>query len=154
MEVFDESKVINALHRDRAEVGKKYYFADYLGILKERVESNDSGYVYELTYVDDNDNCCFRIDGSLYALLYLYEEPPKQRMTYRQLAEWLAKGNGEYVESKDINKYCIPMYSMTYTEGNRDEPVKQGIFIRTWDSDEWVEPTLDIYERDCKGGKE
>ena len=27
------------------------------------------------------------------------------------------------------------------------------IQIRTWNSDIWQEPTLDIYESDCKGGK-
>ena len=35
----------------------------------------------------------------------------------------------------------------------QNNEVASGIKIRTWDSDEWVEPTVDIYERDCKKGK-
>ena len=83
-----------------------------------------------------------------FRLLYPYEEPQNQRMTYRQLAEWMAKGNGEFTESND--RYCLSMFTMSYLDEIRDKPVKQGIFIRTWDSEEWEEPTVDVYERDCK----
>ena len=153
MAKFDENKVINALHKDRAEIGKKYWVSDCIGLLKEHIENDDSCYVRKLKLIDDRSFRCFTSDnGSLWDLLYPYEEPPKQRMTYRQLAEWMAKGNGEYTDSP--KKYCLPMFTATYEDEERDEPVRQGLFIRTWDSDEWVEPTVDIYERDCKGGKE
>ena len=37
MAEFDEYKVINTLHSDKAEVGKRYYYyADYISILKQR----------------------------------------------------------------------------------------------------------------------
>ena len=150
MAVFDESKVINALHKDRAEVGKKYWFSDYILTLKELVEKGITDtHFYELAEIDDESYYCFVSDNESWELLYPYEEPPKQRMTYRQLAEWMAKGNGEFVESK--GKYCLPLFSMSYPDEKKDELVRQGIFIRTWDSEEWVEPTVDIYERDCKG---
>lgn len=152
MAKFDESKVINGLNKGKAEVGKRYWYADYIGILKARVESNNIAHIRELIAIDDDNHCCFVLANSMYELLYPYEEPPKQRMTYRQLAEWMAKGNGEYTESTD--KYCRPLFTMSYSEENRDELVSQSIFIRSWDSDEWQEPLYSIYERDCKGGKE
>lgn len=151
MAQFDESKVINALHPEKAEVGKRYWYSDNLKSLKKRVEENVSEYVGKLESIEETENLCFLIENKcVWALLYPYEEPPKQRMTYRQLAEWLAKGNGEYTDSDSIEKYCIPMSTISYSEERRDEPVYQGLSIRTWDSEEWVEPTVDIYERDCK----
>lgn len=55
MAEFDESKVINALHTDKAVIGKKYWFADDLISLKEIVEGNEDfdvfmgrrGFIYE-----------------------------------------------------------------------------------------------------------
>lgn len=34
MAQFDESKIISPLHTEKAEVGKKYWFSDYLSFLK------------------------------------------------------------------------------------------------------------------------
>lgn len=144
MAEFDESKVINALHKDKAEAGKMYWFADFIGILKESVESNDDS--AQLTYIDGDDNCCFYIDDCLYALLYPYEAPPKQRMTNRQYAEWLAKGNGESTTSRLHCAYTC----YEYEKGKDEMFVPDDYVIRPWDSDEWIEPTLDIYLRDCK----
>lgn len=148
MAVFDESKVINSLHKDKAEIGKKYYCADYFGMLKERVEDDDTNFIHNLTGIDDNNNCCFRIAGSVYALIYPYEEPPKKLMTYRQLAEWLARGNGQcrYIHDRVNSNVNTSLY---YPDENSDASV-DSMVIRPWNSDEWIEPTVDIYERDCK----
>ena len=78
------------------------------------------------------------------------EEPPKQRMTNRQLAEWCAKGNGEFTWGNDTQSYTEYPYARKLV----NEYVDDIIIIRPWDSEEWIEPTVDIYERDCKGGKE
>lgn len=78
------------------------------------------------------------------------EEPPKQRMTNRQFVEWCSKGNGQW-KWRDISQ-CHTDYS--YSETADNEEVNEDIHIRLWDSDIWIEPTIDIYERDCKGGKE
>ena len=75
------------------------------------------------------------------------EEKPK-RMTKRQLAEWLARGFGES-KTGFANNICT-VY--TYPQWHEDEPVKDRT-IRPWGSAEWIEPTVDIYERDCKGVK-
>lgn len=150
MAQFDESKVINSLHTDKTEVGKKYWYSDNAYRLKIHIEHDSTSFVGKLEDVDLNRSNPFIFkdcdDGWEY--IYPYEEPPKQRMTYRQLAEWLAKGNGEYIDSP--KQYCLPMCTTSYSEERRNEPVFQSLFIRTWDSEEWIEPTVDIYERDCK----
>lgn len=150
MAQFDESKVINTLHPEKAEVGKKYWYADNVAKLKYYVEQDRSNKLGELRYIDIEDNL-FDISsgpGSGYwYLLYPYEEPPKKRMTNKQLTEWLAKGNGEY--SRDSYERAYVEYF--YYKSKRDNEVDSDIKICPWGSEEWVEPTVDIYERDCKG---
>ena len=74
-------------------------------------------------------------------------KPKLRRMTCRQLAEWLAKGNGAALEvSGRLVFYTHAQISLT----NETLEVPDGYKIRRWDSDEWVEPTTDIYEEDCK----
>jgi len=74
------------------------------------------------------------------------EEKPK-RMTNRQLAEWLARGFGSWK-----TKRCPTVYmDISYPIFEEDTPVSDSFHIRPWGSDEWIEPTVDIYERDCKG---
>lgn len=148
---FDENKVINALHPEKAEVGKKYYCSNKLLDLEHYV-IHDSPKVLTALRTKEHSDCFPFIFGALsYQFIYPCEEPPKQRMTNRQLLEWLAKGNGEY---------CCNGSKWTYTEfnylaNNGENRELDTIYkIRTWDSDEWVEPTVDIYERDCKGGTE
>lgn len=101
----------------------------------------------------DVDGCgdCFLIpcrDGL--ALKRVKEQPTEEEskdipMTYPQLAEWLAKGHG-YAKHHDSRA----MFSdFTFCEGDENEAVKE-LVIRTWGTDEWVKPTLEIYERDCR----
>lgn len=67
-------------------------------------------------------------------------------MTNRQFMEWLAKGNGVW-KYDDGN---VVSDTLPYDVRRLDEKVKEGRLICSWDSDEWVSPTVDIYERDCK----
>ena len=150
MAQFDESKIINSLHKDKAEVGKKYYCSDNIGKLKEYVENGNGDALPKLISVNDDIYAPF-YNGSRWQFLYPYEEPQKKRMTNRQLAEWLAKHNGEYTNNNEYtdNNHGVLHY-YCYFSGEENEEVEDGIVIRSWDSDEWVEPTVDIYERDCK----
>ena len=155
MAEFKEELVINALHPEKAEVGKKYWFADELSSLKSQVEENNTGYT--LTEILENDITPFKKSieecGAIWTLwkfLYPYEEPPNKRMTNRQLAEWLAKGNGVF-KYKNATAYCYSF--ITPLENNLNEEVEENVVICYWGSEEWQVPTVDIYERDCKGGK-
>ena len=143
---FDESKVINTLHAEKAELGKKYWCADNITSLKYYVERDFRDRLGRLEHIYATDGL-FELDSGRYYLLYPYEEPPKKRMTNRQLAEWLAKGNGQYTTGGTI------YHEFDYTNwDNADEnTLKGGYKIRSWGSEEWIEPTVDIYERDCKG---
>lgn len=82
------------------------------------------------------------------------EEDKPKLMTNRQLAEWLAKGNGQMVlvnEKEQIDSLDFIFTHYNFREREGGELVGQDIRIRSWDSDEWVMPTVVIYERDCKG---
>lgn len=150
MAQFDESKVINTLHLEKAEVGKKYWYADDVTKLKYYVEQDRRDKSGELKYIDREYSLFEIIPDSNYGgywyLLYPYEEPSKKRMTNRQLAEWLAKGNGQYTTGGTI------YHRLGYSCNNEDAQIlKECYKIRSWGSEEWIEPTVDIYERDCKG---
>lgn len=75
------------------------------------------------------------------------EELEPKRMTFRQLAEWLAKGNGHYQCFKSDR--CYHAIGFSHSEDTKE--VTKDYEIRRWDSDEWIEPTLDVYLKDCKG---
>lgn len=102
-----------------------------------------------LTGIDDELDFIFEI-GDCYSYQFIREviEEP-QIMTDRQLSEWIVKGNGVY--SYEDSDFAYTNYA--YHKSRPDDPVSDSIFIRSWDSEEWVLPTVDIYERDCRGNK-
>lgn len=150
MAQFDESKVINCLHPEKAEVGKKYWYSDSLAELKRSVV-RDSIRIGEVVKFSEYADYPFSVKDEEgyhedWEFLYPYEEPLKQRMTNRQFCEWLAKGNGQWKWNNTTQ--CYTEYP--YPAENDCNEVSERILIRPWDSEEWVEPTVDIYERDCK----
>ena len=135
-------KIYTYENRNEAEIGKRYVFSDsYAGVCK----TPESKVHTELKEVNDNlypfKNDC----GASYQFIREVIDEKNTLMTHRQLAEWLAKGNGQY-------KFDDTMFfsHLTYHYIEDDEPVDESIPIRRWDSDEWVVPTVDIYERDCR----
>lgn len=73
-----------------------------------------------------------------------YRVKQTARMTYRELAEWLAKGKGQW-KFKDGSSTHI-----TYPQELDDGEVPSTYTIRHWNSDGWVTPTKDIFEEDCR----
>lgn len=146
MAKFDESKLINSLHADEAILLKKYYFCDSLHDIKNAIENEDIDCVGELTFVLD-DPSPFQMNNKYgWQFIYPYEEQTKL-MTNRQLAEWLSKGHGEF--SKE--SYSLAYLNFSYLKVREEsKEVDEDILIRSWGSDEWVKPSTDIYERDCK----
>lgn len=71
-----------------------------------------------------------------------WNKKPKKRMTNRQLAMWLAKGNGEVA----MNEGCAVLHHFDYGNEEANEPILASIRVRKWDSEEWVEPTVDLLE--------
>lgn len=71
-------------------------------------------------------------------------DPPKSRlMTNRELAELLCKGYGVYSDKNCT--YAFPLFSFKKIE--EDDEVNPDIIIRSWDSTEWIKPTIDIYNK-------
>lgn len=66
------------------------------------------------------------------------EKPAPRRATNRELAKWLAQGNGEVIDSTH--------YITTYHEYFRcldNNDVHKTIQVRKWDDTEWHEPTVE-----------
>lgn len=105
------------------------------------------------TWVDAWYDCVPSSDGELKwnpDTKYRIKSAEDILMSYRQLAEWLAKGNGQ------CRKNIIKKYDVAYTylicDITRDSQECDSYKIRRWGSDEWVKPTLDIYNEDCNNG--
>lgn len=144
-------KIYTYENRDEAMklIGKKVFASDSL----VRVH-NPTTMFFMLVYIDlCNAEHPFRCKLLDYDFNFQFirevieeeKEEPKL-MTNRHLAEWLAKGNGERKlrEDEPVSNALI------YYEDDENLPVGEDVVIRPWDSDEWVKPTVDIYERDCK----
>lgn len=82
------------------------------------------------------DDCMYRIKP---------KESNDRRMTYRELAEWLARSKGQYRISAVIS------IDFEYCEHYDSAEVDEGVMIRHWGSEDWIVPTYDVYMKDCKG---
>lgn len=73
------------------------------------------------------------------------EEPKPRRATNRELARWLAQGNGEKKRLDEYEKEGVVFVSIefTYEFGDAYLPVDECYFVRKWDDSEWHEPTAD-----------
>ncbi len=91
---------------------------------------------------------CLRVISTEYSYQFCAEipEPPKsRRATNRELAKWLAQGNGEKKRLDEDEKEGVVFASIefTYELGDTDRPVDECYFIRRWDDEKWHEPTAD-----------
>lgn len=70
------------------------------------------------------------------------QEEPKKLMTNRQLSELLQKGYGTWIDQNALS-FVHAGYSYALSKEN---DIVTDKWIRPWGSDEWIEPTVDIYE--------
>lgn len=73
-------------------------------------------------------------------------DEPKKPMTFRQLAELLAKGYGQTTYFYSDGTARLVGSSFEYEKDNEEDSVSVMRKIRPWGSDEWLDPTVDIYE--------
>ncbi len=73
-------------------------------------------------------------------------DEPKKLMTCRQLAELLAKGYGQTTYFYSDGTARLVGSSFEYEKDNEEDSISVMRKIRPWGSDEWLEPTVDIYE--------
>ena len=66
------------------------------------------------------------------------ETPESKPVTYFELSQWLAKGNGRWRRAA-----CMKMVytNLSYDESMEDEPVDDDLLVRKWEDSEWVAPT-------------
>lgn len=134
---FDKSRVYTALNADEVKPGSRVIVADDLDTLRKKVEKDTEQYPFDEVNLDkinsDSNPYRFAIAMVSYMLCYLVKEP--KRMTNRELAKWLAQGNGQLrLSSGDI------IISLIYTEDDGYVPI--GYMIRGWDETEWREPIV------------
>ena len=85
--------------------------------------------------------CAMCYDGESYPHCAEIPENPKHRMaTNRELARWLAQGNGEWINIK-----CDTSTSSDYLYDydKSDIPLITDIRVRKWEDTEWHEPTAE-----------
>ena len=64
--------------------------------------------------------------------------PESKPITHRELARWLANGNGEVKDENDEGTICMSRF---YWEGQENNAVEDSIHVRKWDDTEWRKPT-------------
>lgn len=94
----------------------------------------------------NSDKLNGRVIGEQYAAFARYghcAEIPIAYATFRQIARWLADGNGEVTESVGCDgAYCKS--SLYYFSAKGDvSSMGSAVRIRKWDDTEWHEPTLE-----------
>lgn len=138
-------KIYTFENKDEAKelIGKFVaYSNNYANIFNFNDERHDMGM---LTEIEETGDYPFVVaKKNVQFIREVIEE--KTLMTERQLAEWLASGFGEQMyEGENLSSH-----NRYYDLRFENSSVSDNVLIRPWGSDEWVEPTVDIYERDCK----
>lgn len=67
--------------------------------------------------------------------------PELKLVTYRELARWLAEGNGEV--NDDLNDEGAIYTSQCYWKGQENDAVGDSLRVRKWDDTEWHKPTME-----------
>lgn len=141
-EVFDFRTAEGA----KAFIGKKGVFSDSLRDICERPAEKRFG---TLVDADGKDAYPFmRLDEDGRRVPFEFFRPileEDELMTNRQLAEWVAKGYGEYTH-EDMG---IASLALVYYKDEEDNSVLSTTLIRRWRDTEWSKPTRAIYEEDC-----
>ena len=125
-------------------IGKMVLVSDYLRDINECSECVIPAILVEVKC--EITHLFITSKGAYQFIREVIEGSKPEIMTNRQLAEWLARGNGEYTY---INSGLACTY-YGYFKSTQNDHVSDNLRIRSWDSEEWVMPTVDIYERDCK----
>ena len=88
----------------------------------------------------------YRSSGSVITTCGAYQycaeipkKPEPRRATNRELAKWLAQGNGEV---KYASQYAVKIHIEYGTKCDND-PCHESFKVRKWDDTEWHEPTVD-----------
>jgi len=87
-------------------------------------------------YTESRDG---RQDSSWYHCALLPDPPKPRRATNRELARWLAQGNGEI---QNLERGSI-LTALIYSTNEEHEDCLEDKMVRKWSDTEWHEPTVD-----------
>lgn len=137
-EVFDYRNAEEA----KKYIGKKGAFSDSLRDISDLPEDCDV-----LVLRDIEEGVTYPFAGEHKDVFQFFRPilEEEELMTNRQLAEWLAKGKGEYA----IENGSLVATHFSYGKSTGDDTVDDYV-IRRWKDTEWSKPTRAIYEEDCK----
>ncbi len=124
-------------------IGKQGIFSDYLYKITEHPEGGIRGTLNRIYDINVPDPFNMGRTSFQFFRPILEEEKP-ELMTNRQLAEWVGQGYGQ------LKHGAIVSNSVAYSVGDEEDTVDNGCLVRRWDSDEWILPTVDVYEEDCR----
>ena len=83
-----------------------------------------------------------RLDGNYSHCAEIPEEPKPRRATNRELAKWLAQGNGQISKVEDGVLYTSSSWDY-HREDDSFVKEEYRIRVRKWDDTDWNEPTID-----------
>ena len=63
------------------------------------------------------------------------EIPEPKPVTYRELARWLAEGNGEVMWANNV------LSNWNYSTDEENKALDESLSVRKWDDTEWHQPT-------------
>jgi len=63
------------------------------------------------------------------------EVPKSKLVTYRELARWLAEGNGEVMWANNV------LSNWNYSTDEESKALDESLSVRKWDDTEWHKPT-------------
>lgn len=94
---------------------------------------------YVIAFIPRSDSCLAVTDHTTWLHMALLPDSPKpRRATNRELARWLAQGNGECLGSQDDADTA-----WNYPMECSNVPLREGAKVRKWSDTEWHEPTVD-----------
>jgi hypothetical protein len=138
MREFDIDKVITPLTAHKAVIGNDYYCGDTVFTIKRSFFAKETP--KKLVSICDvlETGYPFAVYGSQYVFLYPYEDADVHEIaTQRELAKWIAQGNGEWAREGGKSVFT----DMTYTGSDGDSPVLDDVRVRAFGENEWVLPT-------------
>lgn len=105
--------------------------------------SHDNSCNGDFPFVREEDNKKYRFFYHDPELCIHNGNPPGRIVTYRELAKWLAQGNGECYYFPDNGRWKSSCFNeLRYTDDESDKVV-HNVMVRKWDENEWHVPTAD-----------
>lgn len=141
---------VNCVEDDSIK-GKYGFFADAIDNLKHIVINDNFRYWGMLSYNNSfNGDFPFIREEENKQYRFFYHDPtfsniiPSGRIvTHRELAKWLAQGNGECCYFKEHEGPTSSCFNELLYEDSESNIAVHDILVRKWDTDEWSAPVAD-----------